>query len=1101
MGSSPGRSLVAQACPVCPNARSERTKAVPLKRLRITPQRTILYFVTSPLRFLSHLLCARSKPRVAQAVALIASVACAFFAFPLIAIAQTAPQTKPPDYSAEPYVVEQFRTDVVFHGDGSYRSESTARIRIQSEDALKLWGTFAISYPSLTGTADFDSVRVTKPDHRVIETPNENVLDMPSEVTRQAPFYSDLKEKHVAVKGLEVGDVVEFKYHGDIKAPLDSGHFWYDYRFVLSQVCLDEALRVSIPRDKRIILDSGENRPETTSEGELTVYAWKSSQLLTTADRKNRRANSDDGDSGSVHLTSFDSWDDLGKWERSLFDPRTVVTPAIKAKADELTHDAKTETEKIQTLFKFVSQNFRYIGISFGIGRLQPHSADDVLGNDYGDCKDKHALFTALLAAENIRAFPAFLKLQGKTDEKVPSPSQFDHVITAIPEGSGYLFLDVTPDVVPFGLLPLVERGKVAAVVLDDGTTKLVKTPQDPSFTSSFEFDSSGSLDAQGTYSGNLDLTVRGDWELLYRGAFHKASAAQWNDVMQQVARQLNFGGTVSDTKISPAGQIDGPFHAECAYIRKEYGDWPNRQIVAALPPVAFPPAPDASEAIEPLKLGALSEIKMRSKIVLPPGSHPELPASVALQTDFANYESSATFEDGTLTVVRHTVVKSHEVPAAQIEAYRTFLKKVVDDEFSFIPIGGGSAAAPVASSNAEANSHFTEGTDALNRRDLSEAEAEFQKAVEKDPKFASAWTSLATVHFYTGNVKLGLEEVEKALAFGPSQVDACKLLAANLNSFLRVDQSLKVWQAIANAVPTDSDAALHVAALLVVTNAPEEAVPVLQAALKSNPENADLYVQLGRALFFQGKSDDAIATIHRGMSKSPSLDALSKAALYLADNETALDDALQYAQKAVEAQEQKSLELTSDSTSVSDLQMTATLAAYWDALGWVYAKKHDDDQAARFLRAAAHASQDPTIFAHIIDADLNEDEDGEDSDHELPKLDRSHAIRLPKLINSDEHAQFYILFAPGPKVLGVRFAGGSEALRNATQAIQSAKFKEMFPEDGRPSKILRMGIVHCDSSKPFCELILAPALSKDAVDSMPPLMRGVLSGQSPKPD
>lgn len=53
--------------------------------------------------------------------------------------------------------------------------------------------------------------------------------------------------------------------------------------------------------------------------------------------------------------------------------PRTVPTPEIRAKAHELTCNAQTETEKIQAIFDYVSTTFRYIGISLGIGRYQPH--------------------------------------------------------------------------------------------------------------------------------------------------------------------------------------------------------------------------------------------------------------------------------------------------------------------------------------------------------------------------------------------------------------------------------------------------------------------------------------------------------------------------------------------------------------------------------------------------------------------------------------------------------------------------------------------------------------------------------------------------------
>ena len=68
---------------------------------------------------------------------------------------------------------------------------------------------------------DIAYIRVIKADGRVVETPAENVLDMPSEITREAPFYSDLKEKQIAVKGLEISDALEYQYRISVKTPLD----------------------------------------------------------------------------------------------------------------------------------------------------------------------------------------------------------------------------------------------------------------------------------------------------------------------------------------------------------------------------------------------------------------------------------------------------------------------------------------------------------------------------------------------------------------------------------------------------------------------------------------------------------------------------------------------------------------------------------------------------------------------------------------------------------------------------------------------------------------------------------------------------------------
>ena len=51
----------------------------------------------------------------------------------------------------------------------------------------------------------------------------------------------------------------------------------------------------------------------------------------------------------------------------------------------------------------------RYIGVAFGIGRYQPHSAETVLDNQYGDCKDKHTLLAAMLKAAGYEAWPALI--------------------------------------------------------------------------------------------------------------------------------------------------------------------------------------------------------------------------------------------------------------------------------------------------------------------------------------------------------------------------------------------------------------------------------------------------------------------------------------------------------------------------------------------------------------------------------------------------------------------------------------------------------------------------------------------------------------------
>jgi transglutaminase-like putative cysteine protease len=110
-----------------------------------------------------------------------------------------------------------------------------------------------------------------------------------------------------------------------------------------------------------------------------------------------------------VMLTTFRTWEDVGRWYAGLIRDREQPTAEVRTKALDLVRGLTSDSAKVRALYDFVSREFRYVSLSFGIGRYQPHAAAEVLANRYGDCKDKHTLLAALLAAIGIRAHPALI--------------------------------------------------------------------------------------------------------------------------------------------------------------------------------------------------------------------------------------------------------------------------------------------------------------------------------------------------------------------------------------------------------------------------------------------------------------------------------------------------------------------------------------------------------------------------------------------------------------------------------------------------------------------------------------------------------------------
>ena len=77
-----------------------------------------------------------------------------------------------------------------------------------------------------------------------------------------------------------------------------------------------------------------------------------------------------------------------------------------------------TDIDKIQALYDYVAKNVRYVSLSFGLGRYQPHDAGEIFTNEYGDCKDKATLLSSMMRAAGISSDVALIAFwHAKLDE------------------------------------------------------------------------------------------------------------------------------------------------------------------------------------------------------------------------------------------------------------------------------------------------------------------------------------------------------------------------------------------------------------------------------------------------------------------------------------------------------------------------------------------------------------------------------------------------------------------------------------------------------------------------------------------------------------
>src|SRR6185312_3545926 len=186
-------------------------------------------------------------------------------------------------YRNEAIVFEKNETTYRMRADGTGERDVHVVLRIQSQGAAQQFGVLAFGYASAYETPTIKLVRVHKADGSIVDTPPGDAIDMPAEITRQAPLYSDLKEKHLPVRSLSVGDTLDYEMDTTIDKPEDPGQFWGTEHFTPpgTVVVLHEVLTLEFPAGKYVQVWSPNHQPSISEQNGMRVYHWDVPQLVT----------------------------------------------------------------------------------------------------------------------------------------------------------------------------------------------------------------------------------------------------------------------------------------------------------------------------------------------------------------------------------------------------------------------------------------------------------------------------------------------------------------------------------------------------------------------------------------------------------------------------------------------------------------------------------------------------------------------------------------------------------------------------------------------------------------------------------------------------
>lgn len=1036
-----------------------------------------------------------------------------------------------PDYSAEPVVIERRDTVYKMAADGTGSNLTTIVAKVQTEAAAKQLSILVVPYASNSAQVEFSYVRVRHPNGTVTETPVSDALDMPAPVTQQAPFYSDLKQRQIPVRGLQPGDTLEWQATSVRTKAEAPGQFWGSESFAQDVVVLSQTIELHVPKNIYVNVWSPKNKPTETVEGEERVFRWASSQKKPTvgkeADAENERKKKEiwtaeqeldakEGKLPAVAWSTFKSWEAVGAWYQGLESDRIVPDPAIKAKVAELTTGKTTEEEKVRAVYGYVATQIRYIGVAFGIGRYQPHHAAEVLENQYGDCKDKHMLLAAMLSVLGLHPDAVLIGAGVRFNEAVPSPGSFNHLITAVPVEGKQVWLDTTAEVAPYRALLYGIRDKKALVIPDAGVAKIETTPAALPFPSFQKLDAVGTLDKEGTSNSHLAWAIRGDEEIVLRAAFRQTSPGQYDQMVQQISKGIGYQGTTSHAEVSRIEDTSAPMTFSYDYKREKAGDWDNRKIIPQLAPVDLPQIDEKEPPVQAIALGVPRVETSTSAMKLPEGWGVELPEAVHAKSAYVTYDETYRFDKGTVYAERRIEVLKEKVPATEWKTYKkwaddaslgneTYIQLVTNE----LKADKESSALPTIASNAEAAKLISSAYKDIQQHDLDGAKVKLDQAKFLSSNEAFLWSTYGYYEYQKKNWFAAITDYEKELSMFPERHGVYRDLAAAQMMLGRFDNAKETLTKWAEAEQQDPAPKASLAALLMEQGDGAGAVDAAQAAIARLPEDkkkADLYqLLLGQAQMKAGMKDKGRDTLLAMMNTTQDAMMMNDSAYELAEAGVALTESESAARKAMGMITEETKTWTLDENPLTLSGKTRELIAIWDTLGWILYREGKLDEAESFLKAAWVNAQSDAIAEHVGQLEAARGRENEAlttyrlgiaASHpgaEQKKLQalaealqktgaKSSVTDANKKLQEDRKIPLgpakglngvaeYKLLMSGDKVVQAKWSGDKD-LPGGEERVKEAKLVGFWPA-GSDANLVRSAMLNCHSG--VCELVLMP--------------------------
>ena len=554
-----------------------------------------------------------------------------------------------------------------------------------TEPAAAAGRQYGFAYESDRQVVQLRGARVYRADGKIDEAIEygEGSADDPS-----ISMYTSARTFYVQFPRLEPGDVVELRYRVDDVTPRNEfGNYFGEIVALQGGEPVHNAEYVLItPKERTFYFD--QNIPGLTQTsnvaGAQRIYRFSAKEIPALNPEPAMPPWPEV--LGQVHVSTYKSWDDLGRWYWGLIKDQFDLDEETRKLARRITEGKTTELDKVKAVYKWVIENTRYVALEFGIYGYKPRRCVQTVARGWGDCKDKATVIVTLLKEIGIPATMVVTRTRMRGDYRstLASFAPFDHAIAYVP--SLNLYLDGTAEHTGIFELPKMDVGAVVLHV-SEGKAVLTRVPDADPEKNFVRRELLVELDPKGAAKLDIDYATGGYNAASWRNAY-SAEATRRERMTRDLGGDfpgvaINEGpqGLVTSDLMDNEEPVKIRVRAQAPGFARKEGDTLSMPVTSGFR--LTPNYASLSQRRLPVELIAFTTLDDTYRIKLPAGATVlSAPQSREGSSPFGSYSVTVEQVKGEVIVKSKLMVKASRIEPKDYQAWKRFCEEA-DSAFS----------------------------------------------------------------------------------------------------------------------------------------------------------------------------------------------------------------------------------------------------------------------------------------------------------------------------------------------------------------------------------------------------------------------------------